>query len=81
MRHDKNRSPFGDRRHVSLDDPLAFVIERTRGFVEDQDPRVAQGVRERYAAFRPKLGRSSIDTPSAVSIRSKILDCPLQPGT
>ena len=54
MRHDKNRSPFGDRRHVLLDDPVAFAIERIRGFVEDQDPRLAQGVREQFAAFRLK---------------------------
>ena len=56
MRHDKNRSPFGDRRHVLLDDPVAFAIERIRGFVEDQDPRLAQGVREQFAAFRLKWG-------------------------
>ena len=39
---DENRTSFGDLRHVLLDDPLAFIVERARGLVEDQDPRLAQ---------------------------------------
>ena len=39
---DENRAPCGDLRHVLLDDPLAFIIERACSFVEDQDPWLAQ---------------------------------------
>ena len=39
---DENRAPCGDLRHVLLDDPLAFIVERARRFVKDQDPRLAQ---------------------------------------
>ena len=42
MGDDENRAPFGDLRHVLLDDPLAFIIERARGLVEDQNTRLAQ---------------------------------------
>ena len=32
--------PCGDLRHVLLDDPLAFVVERAGRLVEDQDARI-----------------------------------------
>ena len=39
---DENRTPRGDLCHILLDNPLAFVVERTRCFVEDQNSRLAQ---------------------------------------
>jgi hypothetical protein len=40
MGDDKNRALRRHHPHVLLDDALAFIIER--GFVEDQDPWLAQ---------------------------------------
>src|SRR5712691_227686 len=42
VRDDEHRAAFGDLLHVLLDDPFALVVERARGFVEDQDPRIAE---------------------------------------
>ena len=40
--NDEHRAPLSDLRHVLLDDPLAFIVERAGGFIEDQDARLAQ---------------------------------------
>jgi hypothetical protein len=54
MRDDEDRSTPGDLRHMILDDPLAFVIERARRFVEDQDSRVGdQGAGDRNPLLWP----------------------------
>jgi hypothetical protein len=41
MRDYEHRAPGRDAPHIFLDDPLAFVIEGARGFVENEDARVA----------------------------------------
>ena len=42
MRDHDHRAVFADRRHVALQGGLAFVVERTAGLVENQDPRVGE---------------------------------------
>jgi hypothetical protein len=39
--YDEDRTPLSDALHIVLNDALAFVIQRARGFVEDQDARVS----------------------------------------
>ena len=47
---DEDGAALGDARHVVLNDALALVVERTGGFVEDEDTRVAdQRTRNRQA--------------------------------
>ena len=45
---DENRASLSDLRHILLDDPLAFIVERARGLVEDQNPRIASTAREQW---------------------------------
>src|SRR5262245_1096798 len=40
VRDDEHRAALGDVLHVLLNDALAFVVQRTCGFVEDQDARI-----------------------------------------
>src|SRR6516162_1736438 len=40
MRDNEHRASFGDTLHVLLDHPLAFIIQRARGLVEDQHARI-----------------------------------------
>src|SRR5262249_30345799 len=37
---DQDGAALPDASHVVLDDPLAFIVERARGLIEDQDARV-----------------------------------------
>src|SRR3954454_3433730 len=41
VRDDQDGAAFRDLLHVVMDDPLAFIVERAGGFVEDQDPGIA----------------------------------------
>ena len=38
---DEDRAPRSDLSHVLLNDPLAFIIERTGGFVENHNAWLA----------------------------------------
>ena len=38
VRDDEYSAPLSDALHVILDDALAFIVQRTGGFVEDQNP-------------------------------------------
>ncbi len=50
VRDDHNRAALGDLFHVLLDDPLALIVERAGGLVEDQDARIGnQRARNRDA--------------------------------
>src|SRR5262245_8179322 len=40
MRDDDDGTPLRDLAHIVLDDPLALIVERTGGLVEDQDGRI-----------------------------------------
>ena len=40
MGDDDDRPALGDLLHVTLDHPLALVIERAGGLIEDQDARI-----------------------------------------
>ena len=43
--HDENRTPSGHLRHVSLNDPLAFIVEGASRFIKDQRFWLAQRAR------------------------------------
>src|SRR6266508_2462769 len=38
---DEHGAAFGDLLHILLDNPFTLVVKRARGFIEDQDTRVA----------------------------------------
>jgi hypothetical protein len=40
MGNDDDGAPFGDLTHILLDDRLRLVIERARGFIEDENARI-----------------------------------------
>ena len=40
MRNENHRPPAADLRQIALDNAFGFVIERARGLVENQNPRV-----------------------------------------
>ncbi len=51
---DEHGSRPGDLCHVLLNDVLAFVVQRARRFVENENPRIGdQGARDRDALALP----------------------------
>ena len=41
VRDDEHRAALGDFAHVLLNDPLALVVKRARGLIEDEDTGIA----------------------------------------
>src|ERR1019366_6728789 len=81
VRDNEDGPALGDQRHVLLDDPLAFIVERACGFVKDQDTGIHhQGASDRDAlALAARQARATLAQDGVVSV-GELEDEFMRPG-